>query len=211
MELEPVIKIPFWRRLVNRQIPLMIAINFLHNSAAYGCMIFFTEGLKAKHFSAVQYGFLFAVPYAVTAVTMVLNSWHSDKTEGTARPCRTGLYPERSQPDPERADDESFLAVVRLALPGHSRPVCRPGPLLGNSHGDPAAKGFWPGHRPGECIGQHRRFCRSIYCGLVEDRISECCDSLHRTSASACWLPPGWPFYCPKLRGQLKPDWSEPQ
>jgi MFS family permease len=79
-ELEPVIKIPFWRRLINRQIPLMIVINFLHNSAAYGCMIFFTEGLKAKHFSPVQYGFLFAVPYAVTAVVMVLNSWHSDKT-----------------------------------------------------------------------------------------------------------------------------------
>jgi len=36
--------------------------------------------LKAKHFSAVQYGFLFAVPYAVTAVIMILNSWHSDKT-----------------------------------------------------------------------------------------------------------------------------------
>jgi nitrate/nitrite transporter NarK len=28
----------------------------------------------------VQYGFLFAAPYAVTAVIMVLNSWHSDKT-----------------------------------------------------------------------------------------------------------------------------------
>ncbi len=58
----------------------MIVMNFLHNSAAYGCMTFFTDGLKAKHFSAVQYGFLFAAPYAVTAVIMVLNSWHSDKT-----------------------------------------------------------------------------------------------------------------------------------
>ena len=28
----------------------------------------------------MQYGFLFAAPYAVTAVIMVLNSWHSDKT-----------------------------------------------------------------------------------------------------------------------------------
>jgi nitrate/nitrite transporter NarK len=58
----------------------MIAMNFLHNSAAYGCMAFFTDGLKSKSFSAVQYGFLFALPYAVTAVIMVLNSWHSDKT-----------------------------------------------------------------------------------------------------------------------------------
>src|ERR1700679_379976 len=58
----------------------MIAMNFLRNAAAYGCMTFFTDGLKAKNFSAVQYGFLFAAPYAVTAVIMVLNSWHSDKT-----------------------------------------------------------------------------------------------------------------------------------
>ena len=43
-------------------------------------MTFFTDGLKAKHFSGAQYGFLFAVPYAVTAVIMILNSWHSDKT-----------------------------------------------------------------------------------------------------------------------------------
>lgn len=78
--LDPVVKIPFWRWLATREIPVMIVINFLHNSAAYGCMTFFTEGLKSKHFSAVQYGFLFAAPYAVTAVIMVLNSWHSDKT-----------------------------------------------------------------------------------------------------------------------------------
>jgi nitrate/nitrite transporter NarK len=43
-------------------------------------MTFFTDGLKSKNFSAVQYGFLFAAPYAVTAVIMVINSWHSDKT-----------------------------------------------------------------------------------------------------------------------------------
>ena len=58
----------------------MIVMNFLHNCAAYGCMTFFTDGLKSKNFSPVQYGFLFAAPYAVTAVIMVLNSWHSDKT-----------------------------------------------------------------------------------------------------------------------------------
>jgi MFS family permease len=79
-ELEPPVKIPFWRRLARREVLVMIVMNFLHNSAAYGCMVFFTGGLKAKHFSAVQYGFLFAAPYAVTAVIMVVNSWHSDKT-----------------------------------------------------------------------------------------------------------------------------------
>lgn len=79
-ELEPVAAVPFWQRIFRREILVMIAMNFLHNSAAYGCMIFFTDGLKAKHFSPLQYGLLFAAPYAVTAVIMILNSWHSDKT-----------------------------------------------------------------------------------------------------------------------------------
>ena len=57
----------------------MIALYFLHNCAAYGCMTFFTNGLKGQGFGAWQYGILFAIPYAVTAVVMVLNSRHSDK------------------------------------------------------------------------------------------------------------------------------------
>jgi MFS family permease len=79
-ELEPTKTVPLWERFARREIIVMIVMNFLHNSAAYGCMTFFTDGLKAKNFSAVQYGFLFAAPYAITAVIMVLNSWHSDKT-----------------------------------------------------------------------------------------------------------------------------------
>jgi MFS family permease len=66
-QLEPPVKIPFWQRLARREILVMIAMNFLHNCAAYGCMAFFTDGLKSKNFSPVQYGFLFAAPYAVTA------------------------------------------------------------------------------------------------------------------------------------------------
>ncbi|HEY1789351.1 MAG TPA: MFS transporter [Verrucomicrobiae bacterium] len=79
-KLEPPDKSPLWRWFLRREILVMIVINFLHNSQAYGCMTFFTDGLKSKHFSAVQYGILFAIPYAVTAVIMILNSWHSDKT-----------------------------------------------------------------------------------------------------------------------------------
>lgn len=59
---------------------VMVALYFLHNCAAYGCMTFFTAGLKGQGFSALQYGMLFAIPYAVTAVIMVVNSRHSDKT-----------------------------------------------------------------------------------------------------------------------------------
>ena len=79
-QLEPPQPLPLWPRLLRREILVMIVMNFLHNSAAYGCMTFFMDGLNSKHFTPVQHGFLFAVPYAVTAVIMVLNSWHSDKT-----------------------------------------------------------------------------------------------------------------------------------
>ncbi|EEF62754.1 MFS transporter [Pedosphaera parvula] len=79
-ELEPVKSVSMLERLLQPSIFVMIAIYFLHNCAAYGCMTFFTSGLKERGFSATQYGILFAIPYAVTAVIMVLNSWHSDKT-----------------------------------------------------------------------------------------------------------------------------------
>jgi sugar phosphate permease len=78
--LEPAKGVAWWDRLREPTIFVMIAIYFLHNCAAYGCMTFFTAGLKDRGFSSLQYGILFAVPYAVTAVVMILNSWHSDKT-----------------------------------------------------------------------------------------------------------------------------------
>jgi MFS family permease len=72
--------VPWWVRLSHPSVFVMLAIYFLHNCAAYGCMTFFTAGLKGKGFSDLQYGILFAIPYAVTAVVMIINSWHSDKT-----------------------------------------------------------------------------------------------------------------------------------
>ncbi len=80
VELEPVRKISWCERLRQPSLFVMISLYFLHNCAAYGCMTFFTTVLQGRGFSPLQYGFLFAVPYAVTAVVMVLNSWHSDKT-----------------------------------------------------------------------------------------------------------------------------------
>src|SRR5262249_288946 len=67
-------------RLAQPSLFVMIAIYFLHNCAAYGCMTFFTRCLKDQGFTTRQYGLLFAVPYIVTAVIMIVNSWHSDKT-----------------------------------------------------------------------------------------------------------------------------------
>jgi MFS family permease len=79
-DLEPPQSVPIWQRLREPAVFVMLAIYFLHNCAAYGCMTFFTTGLKGRGFSPLQYGILFAVPYAVTAMLMVLNSWHSDQT-----------------------------------------------------------------------------------------------------------------------------------
>lgn len=68
------------RRVVSA-IAVLIAMYFLQNCQAYGCMTFFTSMLKDRGFSAVQYGFLFAIPYAFAAVPMLLNSAHSDRTQ----------------------------------------------------------------------------------------------------------------------------------
>lgn len=80
-ETEPPAKIPTWQYCLQPSVFVMIPFYFLHNSAVYGCMTFFTDQLKGKGFGAEQYGLLLAVPYALTAVTMMLNSWHSDKTQ----------------------------------------------------------------------------------------------------------------------------------
>jgi MFS family permease len=62
-------------------IVVLIAMYFLQNCQAYGCMTFFTAMLKGRGFTAVQYGFLFAIPYAFAAVPMLLNSAHSGRTQ----------------------------------------------------------------------------------------------------------------------------------
>jgi MFS family permease len=79
-EQEPPEKISLLARCRHPSVFIMILLYFLHNCAAYGCMNFFTAGLKDQGFSALQYGILFAVPYVLTALIMIINSWHSDKT-----------------------------------------------------------------------------------------------------------------------------------
>lgn len=79
-ELETEQRVSWMNWLLEPSLPVRIVFYFLHNGAAYGCMTFFTSVLKDQHFSTTQYGLLFAVPYVVTAILMVVNSWHSDKT-----------------------------------------------------------------------------------------------------------------------------------
>jgi MFS family permease len=86
VQLEPQPVASIWEGLQFPLIFVMISIYFLHSVAAYGCMTFFTSALAGqiapdnKANSGLLYGVLFAIPYAVTAVIMVLTSWHSDKT-----------------------------------------------------------------------------------------------------------------------------------
>ena len=79
-ELESPEPVSLWARLRERPVLVLIAMYFLQNGAAYGCMTFFTSSLKGRDFTGLQYGILFGIPYALTAVVMVLNSRHSDKT-----------------------------------------------------------------------------------------------------------------------------------
>jgi MFS family permease len=79
-KLEPSRGKSIWSEKFRKQLMVMVTMNFFHNFAAYGCMTFFTTMLAGHDFTPAEYGTLFAIPYALTAVIMVLNSWHSDKT-----------------------------------------------------------------------------------------------------------------------------------
>lgn len=71
------------KRLLPPAVFIMIPIYFLQNCAAYGCNTFLSEALKSpsQHFTPFQTGVLYAVPYLVAAVCMVLISRHSDRTQ----------------------------------------------------------------------------------------------------------------------------------
>ena len=77
--LEPAQRVSFLQTILQPSILVMVAIYFLHNCQAYGCMTFFTDTLKGRGYDSVQYGILFAIPFAFTAVVMILVSRHSDK------------------------------------------------------------------------------------------------------------------------------------
>jgi len=81
-ELETNEKTPIWRAFLQPAVFVMLPIYFLQNCAAYGCMTFLGEGLKSQGASprGLRYGILFAIPYLVAVVCMLVNSWHSDKT-----------------------------------------------------------------------------------------------------------------------------------
>ncbi len=86
-ELAPEPKQSLWKAVTGRSVLLavavMIPIYFLMNCAAYGSNTFLSEALKGhgQNFTPVQIGLLYAGPYLVAAVVMVIISRHSDKTQ----------------------------------------------------------------------------------------------------------------------------------
>jgi len=82
-QLEPVNQAPLWKALVQPAVFVMVPVYFLVNCAAYGCNTFLSEALKSpgRNFTPLETGVLYAIPYGVAAVCMVLNSRHSDQTQ----------------------------------------------------------------------------------------------------------------------------------
>src|SRR5262249_188231 len=71
---------PITQALMHPTTLILMGIYFLQNCAVYGCMTFLTDAIESKdrHFEGFIYGVVFAIPYVVTAILMLVNSWHSD-------------------------------------------------------------------------------------------------------------------------------------
>ena len=154
-------KISLWQAFLQPAIFVMIPVYFLQNCAAYGCNTFLTEGIRGAHreFTGFQMGVLFAIPYLVATVVMVVNSWHSDRTRErrghvAAVYAMSGVCLIVSVLLKERSFWLSY-AFLCLAIPG---------PFAGLAP-------FWaipaetmPRGRPGRCDGVGERFweCRWI-------------------------------------------------
>lgn len=68
------------RALLEPKVALLVAIYFLVNFGNYGYLFWLPSAMEhARKISSTREGFLFAVPYAITAVGMVLISKHSDR------------------------------------------------------------------------------------------------------------------------------------
>lgn len=81
---EPTQSETYWKTLLRPQVLVMIAIYFLQNCGAYGCMFWLPtafKGIKGLNLSNTTIGLLFAAPYVLTGIVMVANARHSDKRQ----------------------------------------------------------------------------------------------------------------------------------
>jgi sugar phosphate permease len=72
---------PSIRALLRPQILLLVLIAFLRNIADFGFLVWLPTAMeKAKSLSNLATGGLLAIPYVISIIAMLLNSWHSDKS-----------------------------------------------------------------------------------------------------------------------------------
>jgi sugar phosphate permease len=80
-ELDPVKPERFLRSLLRPPVLVMIGFYFLLNCGSYGYLFWLPSAMeRARTLSSAQVGGLFALPYIITAVGMVVISRHSDRT-----------------------------------------------------------------------------------------------------------------------------------
>jgi sugar phosphate permease len=80
IELDPVTPEPILRSLLRPQMLVMVGFYFLLNSGNYGYLFWLPSAMeKARKLSSAQVGVLFALPYILTALGMIIVSRHSDQ------------------------------------------------------------------------------------------------------------------------------------
>jgi MFS family permease len=80
-ELQPVASASYLHALMRPQVLLLVVVYFLVNTGNYGYLFWLPSALgSARKMSSLSVGLLFAIPYFVTGIGMVVFSQHSDKT-----------------------------------------------------------------------------------------------------------------------------------
>lgn len=81
VELEPAAPLPFRQVLLRPQVLIMMGVYFLMNSGSYGFLFWLPSAIhgKARSLSEFQVALLFAFPFVIAAIAMVLISQHSDR------------------------------------------------------------------------------------------------------------------------------------
>jgi len=73
-------ELPLWRALLSPPVLLMCVVYFTSTTGNYGYLFWLPTAMeKAKQLSHLTVGWLFAVPYVMTGIGMVLISRHSDR------------------------------------------------------------------------------------------------------------------------------------
>jgi len=71
---------PYLRVLLRPQVLVMVGVYFLLNTSNYGYLFWLPTALEhTKKISDLTAGYLYAVPYLLTGIAMVLNARHSDR------------------------------------------------------------------------------------------------------------------------------------